>query len=200
MKNALLNEIMNYIGWIVTVLGGPSALYFIVSSIKNRKKISWNGVKKGIKVLAQKVEKISPDYIISFSGRGAIVASLIITELDNKYPVYTCLLKRRYNDSFLSPETWSSFSTSKWMVFVPNEVLNFKDKKVLIIDDIINSGETIEKLADHLEGLQIKKENIYSMSLIADQDVLFRLHIPQEYWKKVCVSEYSVPWGKTETK
>mgnify|MGYP004619743531 FL=1 len=123
-----------------------------------------------------------------------------MTELDNKYPVYMCLLKRRYNDVFLNPQNWTCFDTSKWTIFVPDEVLNFKNKKILIIDDITNSGETIEKLTQHLVKNGINKKNLFSMALIANEDVLSRIHIPQEYWKKANISEYSVPWGKTEIK
>lgn len=36
------------------------------------------------------------------------------------------------------------------------------------------------------------------MELIANVDVLSRLNIPHEYWKMVEISEYNVPWGKTE--
>lgn len=77
-----VSVIMNAIGCIVTVLGGPSAVYFIYTKIKYRKNISWKKImKKGIEDLAQKVEKINPDYIITFSGRGSIVCSLVVTEL-----------------------------------------------------------------------------------------------------------------------
>lgn len=195
-----IDVIMNRIGWIVTILGGPSAIYFIISQVRNRKNFSWRKVRKGIKELTKKIEKINPDYIITFAGRGAIVCSLMVAELDNKYPVYMCLLKRRYNDNFLNPKNWTSFDTSKWSIFVPDEVLSFTDKKILIIDDITNSGETIEKLTQHLEDNGIKRENLFSMALVANEDVLSRLHIPQEYWKKVNISEYNVPWGKTEIK
>lgn len=194
-----INAIMNAIGWRFTVLGGPSALYFIYTKVKYRKNISWKKImKKGVVDLTQKVKKINPDYIITFSGRGAIVCSLVVTELENKYPVYMCLLKRRYNDDFLNPKNWTSFDTSKWTIFVPDEVLTFTDKKVLIIDDLTNSGETIEKLTQHLIDYGISSQNLFSMALIANIDVLSRLHIPHEYWKKVEISEYNVPWGKTE--
>ena len=76
----------------------------------------------------------------------------------------------------------------------------FKNNKILIIDDITNSGETIECLTKYLIDKQLDKEKIFSLSLIANEDVLSRLHIPQEYWKKVNISEYNVPWGKTEVK
>ena len=168
-----VSVIMNAIGWIVTVLGGPSAVYFIYTKIKYRKNISWKKImKEGIEDLAQKVEKINPDYIITFSGRGSIVCSLVVTELDNKYPVYMCLLKRRYNKNFLNPQNWTSFDTSKWTIFVPDEVLNFKDKKILIIDDLTNSGETIEKLTQHLIKHGINNQNLFSMALIANVDIL----------------------------
>ena len=43
-------------------------------------------MKEGIEDLAQKVEKINPDYIITFSGRGSIVCSLVVTELESCAP------------------------------------------------------------------------------------------------------------------
>lgn len=194
-----IDSIMTIIGWALTIIEVPGAIFLIYSKIKDRKNISWNKImKKGVVDLSKKVEKINPDYIVTFSGRGSIVCSLVAAALDNKYPVYMCLLKRRYQDNFLNPQNWTSFATSKWTVFVPDEVLNFKNKKILIIDDITNSGETIEMLTKHLEDEGIDKQNIFSMSLIANADVLARMHIPQEYWKKVVISEYNVPWGKTE--
>lgn len=194
----MLQDIMNIIGWIATLFGTPSALCFIFVRLKNRKNISWRNVKKGIKCLAEKVEKIKPDCIITFSGRGAIVTSLVITELDNKYPVYMCLLKRRYNEEFFNPQNWPCFTTSKWIIYVPDEVLAFNDKKILVIDDLTNSGETISKLIEHLVEQGLSKEKIFSMSLVANESILASEHIPQEYWKKLNISEYNVPWGKTE--
>ena len=196
-----ISGIMETMGLIATFAGIPGTVWFNYTAIKNRKEISWKKImKKGIVKLAEEVEKIAPDYIITFSGRGAIVCSLVVTELDNKYPVYMCLLKRRYNNSFLDPQNWTSFDTSKWTVFVPDEVLKLKNKKILIIDDLTNSGETIEKLTKHLINCGFRNQNLFSMALVANIDVLSRLHIPQEYWKKVEISEYNVPWGKTEIK
>lgn len=196
-----INAIINIVGWISTILGLPSAIYFICTKIKYRKNISWKKImKEGIVDLIQKTEKINPDYIITFSGRGSIVCSLVVAELENKYPVYMCVLKKRYNKDFLNPLNWTSFDTSKWTIFVPDEVLNFKDKKILIVDDLTNSGETIEKLTEHLIESGISSQNLFSMALIANADVLSILHIPQEYWKKSKLEEYNVPWGRTEIK
>ena len=86
----IIDEVMTFIGWMFTIISVMSSIWFY---IRKRKGISWRGVKRGIKELAKKVEQIKPDYIITFSGRGAIVCSLTVTELDNKYPGYMCLLK-----------------------------------------------------------------------------------------------------------
>lgn len=54
-----INTIMNFIGWIFTILGLPSAIGFIHTKIKNRKNISWRKImKQGIVALSKKVETI----------------------------------------------------------------------------------------------------------------------------------------------
>lgn len=190
--------IMTLVGWIATIIGLPSAIGFIITAIRRRKTLSWRKVKKGVHSLAKEVNKLKPDIIITFSGRGSIVASLIVADLENKYPIYTCVLKGRSNDNFLIPNYWKSFITSKWNIFVPDEILNYNNHKILIIDDITNTGETIKALTEFLEKNQIQKEKIFSMSLIADKEVCKNLHIPNYSWKQCDVSEYNVPWGKTE--
>lgn len=190
--------IMTIVGWVATVIGLPSAIGFIITAISKRKTLSWCKVKKGVHSLVKEVNYLNPDLIITFSGRGSIVASLIVAELENKYPIYTCILKGRSNDDFLTPNDWKSFPTSKWDIFVPDEILNYKNHKILIIDDITNTGETIQLLTEFLEQKQILKGKIFSMSLIADKEVCTRLRIPNYSWKKCDVSEYNVPWGKTE--
>lgn len=61
-------------------------------------------------------------------------------------------------------ESWSSFDTSKWTIFVPDEVIKSKDIKILIIDDLTNSSETIEKLTQHLVdcGVNSKKYLVWN--------------------------------------
>lgn len=191
--DTLLN-ILQITSYIITAISIPSAIGFIRHFVKYRKTISWKKVKKGAKVLIEKVKIINPDIIITFSGRGAIFANIIITELDNEYPVYTCLLKKRYNDAFLVPQNWQAFDTTKWRVYVPNEVLEFTNKKILIIDDITRYGETINGLSDYLKNNGISSQNIYNMSLMANRDVLTSIWTPQYYWRIIDTIEFKTPW------
>lgn len=190
-KMETLKNIMAFVGFCATII---SLIIVLINLRKNFRSISWRKVKKGAHQLIKKVEEVNPDLIITFSGRGAIFANLIITELDNKYPVYTCLLNNKSNDIFLRPLNWNEFETQKWLVYVPDEILNFKHNKILIIDDITRSGETIEKLTAFLTQLGGSTKNIFSMSLMANEDILVRSRIPQYYWKIINTIEFRMPW------
>lgn len=190
----MFSIVMKWIGTIATILSVPASIYFFVQFKRHRKTISWKKVKKGAHQLIKTVKEVNPDLIITFSGRGAIFANLIITELDNKYPVYTCLLNNKSNDTFLRPQTWSEFETSKWIGYIPDEILNYTNKKILVIDDITRSGETIEKLTELLIRHGSTPKNIFSMSLMANEDVLIRCRIPQYYWKIINTIEFTMPW------
>lgn len=193
MKN-IIWIIISSISVIITIISGIIGLYHYLRSIKN---FSWKKVKNGVSFLKEIVESIEPDIIIALSGRGGIVVNLLINELENKYPVYTCILKSKLQKDFSEPSNWMKISTSKWQIFLYPELLKVSDKRILIIDDITSSGETILSIRDVLEKNNIPSDNIFSMALVADKDTHRNKHIPDYYWKMVNIDEYNVPWGKT---
>ena len=190
---------MQIVGFITSIIGLPAAIWFIIKIIRPQKNLSWKETKKGITYLVAKTREINPNYMITFSGRGDILVSLILTELDNKYPLYTCLLRRNHNKEYLKPTGWSCFTTSKWEVFVPDEVDKLLDKQVLIIDDLTISGETIKMLINYLQEKGMNRGNITTMTLLSDESVHRTTYIPTISWKSVKISEYNGPWGKTKT-
>ena len=193
-KTSLLNDLQ----FIFSIIGLPSAIYFIIIMIKRRRNISWRQIKKGTKYLAQKVEIINPDIIITFSGKGSIMANLVLSKLNNSYPLYTCILRESVqNRNFLIPEGWLEFNTPKWVGYIHAIITKFKDKEILVIDDITRSGKTIEKLTEVLVSHGVSSQKIHSMSLIADVHVLRDMEIPQFFWKQLKTDEYSLPWNKT---
>lgn len=191
-------EIVNILSVISAVFTIVSMIYYFIKYLKSIKNFSWRKVKKGIKELEKTVTtKVKPDIIISLSGRGGIVVNLLINELGNGYPVFTCILKNKLNDSFLEPEGWIKMSTSKWQIYMPSDILQMKGKRILIIDDITSSGETILLIKKVLEINGIDADNIFSMALVADKETQKFKHIPDYYWKIVDIDKYNVPWGKT---
>lgn len=194
LTESIVGNIISLISVFITILTGVITAFNYFHSIKN---FSWKKVKKGVSFLKNMVEQIQPDVIISLSGRGGIVANLLINELSNKYPVYTCILKSKLQKDFSEPNGWEKISTSKWQIFLYPELLKMPDKRILIIDDISSSGETILSIREVLENNKIPSDNIFSMALVADKDTHKNKHIPDYYWKMVNIDEYNVPWGKT---
>lgn len=194
LTESMVGNIISLISVFITIITGIIAAFNYFHSIKN---FSWKKVKKGISFLKNIVEQIQPDIIIALSGRGGIVVNLLINELDNKYPVYTCILKSKLQKNFSEPSSWTKISTSKWQIFLYPELLKLSDKRILIIDDITSSGETILSIREVLEKNNIPSDNIFSMALVADKDTHKNKHIPNYYWKMVNIDEYNVPWGKT---
>lgn len=79
------------------------------------------------------------------------MANLVLSKLNNSYPLYTCILRESVqNRNFLIPEGWLEFNTPKWVGYIPAIITKFKDKEILVIDDITRSGKTIEKLTEVL--------------------------------------------------
>lgn len=197
IKNNISNTI-TIISVIVTVI----SLYFPIKQKyidwKERKTISWKEINNiGIPCLAKKVTELEPDVIVTLSGRGGIVTNLVITELNNKYPVYTCILKNRIQKTFYKPQDWKMIRTSKWNIFLCPNIYNMLYKRILIMDDITSSGETIEEIIKELVKNGISMDNIFSMALVADKETHKNKHIPDFYYKIVNIDEYTVPWGKT---
>lgn len=194
LTESIVGNIISLVSVFITIITGIIAAFNYFHSIKN---FSWKKVKKGVSFLKNMVEQIQPDIIISLSGRGGIVANLLINELSNKYPVYTCILKSKLQKYFSEPDGWEKISTSKWQIFLYPDLLKMSDKRILIIDDISSSGETILSIREILENNKIPSDNIFSMALVADKDTHKNKHIPDYYWKMVNIDEYNVPWGKT---
>lgn len=191
-------QIWNIFSTVVTIIFIVITLVGIILGISFRKRYWWRTIKKrGIICLAKKVSELDPDIIITLSGRGGIVTNLVITELENKYPVYTCILKSKIQKKFYKPSNWKRIITSKWNIFLCPDVYKMKNKRILIMDDITSSGETIEELINELVKKGTPRDNIFSMALVADKETHKNKHIPDYYWKIVNIDEYTVPWGKT---
>lgn len=194
ITNSTFGQSLSFISVIFTIV---TTIGMIIRYFHSIKHFSWRKVKKGVLRLKRMVLEIEPNIIIALSGRGGIVVNLLINELNNKYPVYTCILKSKLQNDFFDPEGWEKVSTSKWQIFIYPEILKMTDKRILIIDDISSSGETILSIRNRLEQKGISGDNIFSMALVADKETHKNKHIPDYYWRMVNIDEYTVPWGKT---
>ena len=108
-SNSWMGQALSLISIIVTLF---VTSYQAIKAIRSRKNYSWAKVKKGIKCLKAYVLDINPDIIVSLSGRGGIVANLLSNEVNNEFPVYTCILKGKLQQNFFQPDGWMKVSTT----------------------------------------------------------------------------------------
>ena len=76
----IIMQIWNIFSTVVTIISIIFSVIGIIIGITFRKKYRWGKIKKrGITFLAKKVKELDPDIIVTLSGRGGIVANLVIT-------------------------------------------------------------------------------------------------------------------------
>ncbi|MEO8609685.1 MAG: phosphoribosyltransferase family protein [Chloroflexota bacterium] len=103
--------------------------------------ISWEDFHGICKGLAQAVEAFKPEIILAV-GRGGFYPGTLISHI-LRTEIYPVRVSRRVNDVV-------QFDNPQWHVRPPDIV---KDKRVLIVDEISSSGETLQVVKDEAERL-----------------------------------------------
>lgn len=117
-------------------------------SYKNRKgimPITWNNFHNICKRLAPSIAEYQPDVILGIARGGLYPATLLSHILQTE--LYPIRLTRRVNDQI-------KYASPKWLIEPPKTV---KGKKVLIVDEISDTGETINMVKSKLKGMGYKE-------------------------------------------
>jgi hypoxanthine phosphoribosyltransferase len=101
------------------------------------KSLNWNEVQKAAENLAKKIKKsgFKPDYLIGITTGGLYPLALLAKKLDCK-SILTISAKSESKDGKKRVEA----------IYLPK--INLKRKRVLLIDDITNSGATLIKISN----------------------------------------------------
>lgn len=118
----------------------------------NPRSVSWKKVLRYVRKMKDHFasEGWVPDVIVSFPKGGLIVADLLFHEFDNDVDVLSIFTRRRVCDGVIEVE-------------VNDEYINFQSivsKNILIVDDVLESGDTIRVIRDGLIRNNIPKSNI----------------------------------------
>src|SRR3990172_13360116 len=107
--------------------------------------ISWEAFHGICKGLARAVSSYNPEIILAI-GRGGYYPGTLLAHM-LQVEIYPIRLSRRVNDIV-------KYKKPRWYVKPPREVL---DKRVLIVDEICGSGETIRLVKDKAEAQGAKE-------------------------------------------
>ena len=119
---------------------------------KDIQPISWQDFHSLCKGLAEAIFPFHPELILAV-GRGGfypgtLIAHILQTEL---YPIR---ISRRVNDRI-------TYKTPQWLVEPPVIV---KERRVVIVDEICDSGETILMVKESIEGMGVKRLSVVLQS------------------------------------
>jgi hypothetical protein len=163
-----------------------------------RNSLDWKEVECGSLHLLKKAEGVfRPDILLMTSGPGAIIASLAMIQARRFFPVYTAILEDKRSESFqCKPKGHIKLSTRKWVIYLPEQLCDETDKRIMIIDDCVISGDVQTAICEFLEHKGFPKNNIFFATLVCSQIAIESNKAPNLYWYVNPHKDLFFPWGR----
>lgn len=201
----MIEAIVSIIASLFGIVGTLSSFYFQKKSKKLKRKLnkfSWEDINLGVSVLSRKIsEEFEPEVVLCAStGAAGLVANLYFLESDKYIPVIYGSSKK-IGTQFTAPIEKNRayfYVTKRCEVYVSNEIEKYKDKKILIIEDIVLTGDSLVEEKKMLLDCGYKQENIRSAALFVSNIAVDTEKKPDFYWFELDgLSKYYYPWGRT---
>jgi hypothetical protein len=193
---------LNVISLLIGVLGIIVAFYFGIKSLRlsrEKRTFSWHEVERGATYLLRKAEEVfHPQIIMMISIESAIITGIAMTKFPRLLPTYLVMLENKTGRKFdptVIPKDHSPIETSKWNIYIPNQVCKEHDKRILIIDDRVLTGNIQREMRKFLESKGFKKENIMFISLVCASTAITSNNAPDLYYYKNPYEEFDFPYG-----
>lgn len=188
------------ISFAVGIAGLVGTIHFGLKSTNLQRRLrrfEWGDVEVGVKYLAKEVgDRFKPDLIFTISAPGGIVSNLFVTYRQELTPVYIGItLKKGDSRSLAFATDHFVLSTSKWRIAVPESLLRHHDKKILILDGSVVTGDALTNLVSLLEQRGFQRENILTAALITTEVACRSDKGPDVYWLRVPDFDLYLPWG-----
>ena len=189
----------------LAVLGLAVSLYFGAEArraIRRVRKYDWNEIDSGVKYLAGKIERdYAPDLIVCSSGGSVgIVANLYLTYTERFIPLYIGISKNK-NKQFTSEPIFSAvYETSRWTTHLPENLAATKAKHVLVLEDVVLSGESMKQIIKVLVDSGIPRNNIRTAALFTTEIAITDGNAPDYFWYRLPDTHFYLPWGKSTGK
>jgi hypoxanthine phosphoribosyltransferase len=167
------------------------------------KTIGFDDIKNFSEYVIAKIGNWHPDVIYAPDLRGAFVAFILSQEMRRSIPVLHGVivtksavpvdtLKSDYNPD----NRYLEFSTKKYHVLMDSQLTKYKDKKVLIVDEIVITGEVMERIRQELLARGFTDENVKTCSVVACSVAAKNDQAPDLNWRQVENADIVFPWGR----
>jgi hypoxanthine phosphoribosyltransferase len=166
------------------------------------KTIGFEDIKNFSHFIIARLGNWQPDVIYAPDLRGAFVAYMLSQEMRRSIPVLhgvivaksavpLASLKSDYNPD----HRYIEFSTKRYHVLMDNQLAKYSHKKVLIVDEIVITGEVMERLRQELLAKGFAAENLKTCSIVACSVAAKNDQAPDLYWRQVENADIVFPWG-----
>ena len=118
---------------------------------KGVKQISWQNFADLVKSTIPELAKYNPDLVLGVV-RGGLYPATYISHILQK-ELLPIRLTRRYQDKII-------YTTPKWIIKPTEEI---RDKKILVVDDICDTGETSEMIKKELQEHRVAELKTYTL-------------------------------------
>lgn len=147
-------------------------------------RLTWEDIEQLVSKICDDIKKrYTPNHIISIGRGGMIVSRLISDKLNIK------------DISLINVKLYKNVGEKNDKIEIKNYSEFIEKKNVLLVDDISDSGETIEKVIDYLKD---RRTNVLRTAVLLIRDSLVR---SPSFIGKIIKKEWVIfPWEKEEFK
>jgi hypoxanthine phosphoribosyltransferase len=139
--------------------------------------------------------------ILAPGPRGAIIAELIVQRFNRNIPALIGISYMEFTlKSMPSITNYFPFPISKgWQIYIPKTVLDYKDRRILVVDDFCLTGEFFEVLRTFLMDQGFIAGNVKVFCAVITEVTKSANRAPEYYHMVTGDDNFYFPWGKANT-
>jgi hypoxanthine phosphoribosyltransferase len=206
-------DLMNIVSLIVGVIGIVLTVHYAGKAAKSqeqvkrleglRKRLDWAEIQTAASDLAQEITTSGqlPTAFVTPGLNGATFANLLRDALGSSAPVYVGVSHWKDDDApNRAPITedlsaFISLETTKWRVFLPRVPMHASSGTVLLVDDLVMSGDFL--LAARTALSQAGLASVKTAAIVVTEVAAKVKKAPDYSWLTTNENEFYFPWGKS---
>jgi hypoxanthine phosphoribosyltransferase len=191
--------LLNAILACTTVLGFGLAVWQALRAEqlnKRQRDLDWPRFRNAASDLARSVDRsgFMPDFILAISDRGAIVGHLVARELRRQIPILTVGYLDDPNDLVIPG--FVTLNGTKTTALLPEAVQSLHDRKVLLVDDFVMSGDGLLRVQTQLLKYGFDADRIKSGAVVATRLAIANRKGPTFFAREARDYDFFFPWGR----
>lgn len=206
MKIIINSSLASVVLALITIF---SSSVSIIEYIKKRKvekalkSITWNDMQKASEKIAKKlIKKYQPAVIYIPNIKSGIMLQFIRNYFKEYIPIIVgqAISKEYFTEDACNKiedlDNYWYVDTQKWYAYIPSILSKYKDKKILIIDNVSLTGNFLNTITKELNQHEISRENIITACVATTEAAIADQMAPQYYYKTLIDSKtVYMPWG-----